>query len=254
MEFKAPLISPIEFGLMSKIIPTKGNLAWEYNPLRNYRITEPKYYFRGKFFSKKELELELDPTGATKIPEDTSVKDWGNFKYPALPNGIQPYEDDPIFYDKNQLTDFDTDELEFDVNHPVDILPQYSYDGSVNLIINDGKNPPRLINSRFSPLGRGKYQIVDRKGDNDTNIYDQGAQFESDTSLYKTYVGIPKLEFVNVYQNGTITFTLDMQTLMAMKLILLQSLEWFLYLKDLSMEVFTLDLETKILTSLLDLS
>ena len=204
MEFKAPLISPIEFGLMSKIIPTKGNLAWEYNPLRNYRITEPKYYFRGKFFSKKELELELDPTGATKIPEDTSVKDWGNFKYPALPNGIQPYEDDPIFYDKNQLTDFDTDELEFDVNHPVDILPQYSYDGSVNLIINDGKNPPRLINSRFSPLGRGKYQIVDRKGDNDTNIYDQGAQFESDTSLYKTYVGIPKLEFVNVYQNGNL--------------------------------------------------
>lgn len=204
MEFKAPLISPIEFGLMSKIIPTKGNLAWEYNPLRNYRITEPKYYFRGKFFSKEELELELDPTGATKIPEDNSVKDWGNFKYPALPNGIQPYEDDPIFYDKNQLTDFDTDELEFDVNHPVDILPQYSYDGSVNLIINDGKNPPRLINPRFSPLGRGKYQIVDRKGDNDTNIYDQGAQFESDTSLYKTYVGIPKLEFVNVYQNGNL--------------------------------------------------
>lgn len=204
MEFKAPLISPIEFGLMSKIIPTKGNLAWEYNPLRNYRITELKYYFRGKFFSKEELELELDPTGATKIPEDNSVKDWGNFKYPALPNGIQPYEDDPIFYDKNQLTDFDTDELEFDVNHPVDILPQYSYDGSVNLIINDGKNPPRLINSRFSPLGRGKYQIVDRKGDNDTNIYDQGAQFESDTSLYKTYVGIPKLEFVNVYQNGNL--------------------------------------------------
>ena len=204
MEFKAPLISPIEFGLMSKIIPTKGNLAWEYNPLRNYRITDPKYYFRGKFFSKEELELELDPTGATKIPEDTSVKDWRNFKYTALPNGIQPYEDDPIFYDENQLTDFDTDELKFDVNHPVDILPQYSYDGSVNLIINDGKNPPRLINSRFSPLGKGKYQIVDRKGDNDTNIYDQGSQFESDTSLYKTYVGIPKLEFINVYQNGNL--------------------------------------------------
>jgi hypothetical protein len=47
--------------------------------------------------------------------------------------------------------------LSFDINHPVDILPQWSYDGSVNLIINDGKNIPRLINSRFSPLGRGKY-------------------------------------------------------------------------------------------------
>ena len=204
MEFKAPLSDSIEFGLMYKIIPTKGNLAWEYNPLRNYRITEPKYYFRGKFFSKEELELELDPTGATKIPEDNTVKDWKKFKYTYLPNGIQPYEDDPIFYDENQLTDFDTDELNFDINHPVDILPQYSYDGSTNLIINDGKNPPRLINSRFSPLGKGKYQIVDRKGDNDTNIYDQGSQFESDTSLYKTYVGIPKLEFINVYQNGNL--------------------------------------------------
>lgn len=189
---------------MSKVLPTKGNLAWEYNPLRNYRIDSPKYYFRNKFFTKEELELELDPSGSTKIPTDDSVKSWDSFRYPALENGIHDYEDDPIFYDTNQLVDFDTDELTFDVNHPVDVLPQYSYDGSVNLIINDGKNQPRLINSRFSPLGKGLYQIVDRKGDNDTNIYDQGSQFQSDTSLYKTYVGIPELEFINVYQNGNL--------------------------------------------------
>lgn len=205
MEFKAPLNEPIKFGLMSKIIPTKGNLAWEYNPLRNYRITEPKYYFRGKFLSKEELEKELGFTGEDEkiTSKDTN---WDRFrKSEEHPMGISDYEDDPIFYDENQLTDFDTDELNFDINHPVDILPQYSYDGSTNLIINDGKNPPRLINSRFSPLGKGKYQIVDRKGDNDTNIYDQGSQFESDTSLYKTYVGIPKLEFINVYQNGNLS-------------------------------------------------
>lgn len=204
MDFKAPLNEPIKFGLMSKIIPTKGNLAWEYNPLRNYRITEPKYYFRGKFLSKEKLEEELGFTGEDEkiTSKDTN---WDRFrKSEEHPMGISDYEDDPIFYDENQLTDFDTDELNFDINHPVDILPQYSYDGSTNLIINDGKNPPRLINSRFSPLGKGKYQIVDRKGDNDTNIYDQGSQFESDTSLYKTYVGIPKLEFINVYQNGNL--------------------------------------------------
>lgn len=204
MNFKQPLIQPIGLGLMSKVLPTKGNLAWEYNPFRNYRIDSPKYYFRNKFFTKEELELELDPSGSTKIPIDDSVKSWDSFRYPALENGIHDYEDDPIFYDTNQLVDFDTDELTFDVNHPVDVLPQYSYDGSVNLIINDGKNQPRLINSRFSPLGKGLYQIVDRKGDNDTNIYDQGSQFQSDTSLYKTYVGIPELEFINVYQNGNL--------------------------------------------------
>lgn len=198
MIFTEPLKNPINFGIMSKVLPSKGNMAWEYNPFRNYRLSEAKYYFRGKFFSKEELGEELGK------PISDNAKDWSDYKYPKLPNGIQSYEDDPIFYDKNQLVDFDTDELSFDINHPVDILPQWSYDGSVNLIINDGKNIPRLINSRFSPLGRGKYQIVDRKGNNDTNIYDQGAQFDSDTSLYKTYVGIPKIEFINVYQSGNL--------------------------------------------------
>lgn len=195
--FDKPL-EPIDFGIMYKILPSKGNMAWEYNPFRNYRLSEAKYYFRGKFFSKEELEKEL---GKSILD---GAKDWSEYKYPKLSNGIQSYEDDPIFYDKNQLIDFDTDELSFDINHPIDILPQWSYDGSVNLIINDGKNIPRLINSRFSPLGKEKYQIVDRKGNNDTNIYDQGTQFDSDTSLYKTYVGIPKIEFINVYQSGNL--------------------------------------------------
>ena len=206
--FIDPLVDTIQLGIMSQITPSKGNLAWEYNPFRNYRLSESKYYFRGKFFSKEELELELDPTGLTKIPdkipEDNNIT-WDSFRQSYdLPNGITPNEDYPIFYDAGQLVDFDTDELEFDVNHPVDILPQYSYDGSVNLILNDGKNTPKLINSRFSPLGKQQYQIVDRKGDNDTNIYDQGDQFASDTSLYKTYLDIPKIIFLNVFQGGNL--------------------------------------------------
>jgi hypothetical protein len=48
-------------------------------------------------------------------------------------------------YEKGQLIDFDTDELSFSLDHPVNIVPQYSYDGSVNLILNDGLNPPRLM-------------------------------------------------------------------------------------------------------------
>ena len=68
--------------------------------------------------------------------------------------------------------------------------------------MNDGKNLPRLINSRFSPVGRNKYQIVDRKGDNDTNIYDQGDQFDIDTSLYKNTIKIPKVQFQGVSYGG----------------------------------------------------
>jgi hypothetical protein len=74
--------------------------------------------------------------------------------------------------ESGELVDFVTDELSFDLQHPVEILPQYSYDGSVNLILNDGLNIPRLINSRFTVTGKNTYKVVDRKGDNDTNIYD----------------------------------------------------------------------------------
>jgi hypothetical protein len=69
------------------------------------------------------------------------------------------------------------------LNHPVDIEIQPSYDGSVNLILNDDKNIPRLINSRFSVREKNTYEIVDRIGENDTNIYNAGT-FDKDTSLY----------------------------------------------------------------------
>ena len=37
------------------------------------------------------------------------------------------------------LGDFTTSKLDFDLEHPVDILPQDAYDGAVNLILNDGR-------------------------------------------------------------------------------------------------------------------
>jgi len=79
--------------------------------------------------------------------------------------------------------DLVTDKLNFDLEHPVDITIQPSYDGSVNLILNDDKNIPRLINSRFSAREKNTYEIVDRIGENDTNIYNSST-FDKDTSLY----------------------------------------------------------------------
>jgi hypothetical protein len=74
--------------------------------------------------------------------------------------------------ESGELVDFITDEFKCSLEHPIHIVPQASYDGSVNLIINDGLNIPRLINSRFSATGKNTYEIIDRKGNNDTNIYD----------------------------------------------------------------------------------
>lgn len=223
---------PINFKLQAKTLPSKGNMAWEYNPFHNYRLTSNKYYYRNKFYSLSELEQLFGITIGGKFETSDEIK-LGYFKrsrenigYSSNKNwynctvegpsvnefftvkleGIHKFdgESEPYLYEAGQLVDFETNELNFDLSNPVDIIPQYSYDNSVNLILNDGKNPPRLINSRFSAIGKNKYEIVDRKGDNDTNIYDQGDQFNIDTSLYKRTINIPKLEFEGVFSGGNL--------------------------------------------------
>ena len=141
-----------------KAINQKGFMAYEYNPLHNYRITET-------------------------VIDNTNLS---NSKIAG------------------QLTDLDTEELQFDLNHPVDMEIQPSYDGSVNIIMNDGKNQPRLINSRFSKRELNTYEVVDRVGDNDTNIYDQGQQFNQDISLYKKINTIPKIKFNEIISVGSL--------------------------------------------------
>ena len=155
----------LSFGYFLSQIRPEGYLAYEYNPLRNYRITQ-----------------------------DTDK------------NGLHPWQEG---YDKaseiegGSIIDLDTEQLYFDLNHPVTIEPQPSYDGSVNLIFNDNKNIPRLINSRFSTLQGNRYEVVDRIGNNDTNLYDD-SQFDLDTSLYKRINTIPKIAFNGVISGGNL--------------------------------------------------
>ena len=104
-----------------------------------------------------------------------------------------------------KLKDFTTKKLNFDLNHPVDLLPSYTYDGTVNLILNDNKNYPKLINTRFTDLGNDQYEVIDRKGNADTNIYDDEFQFDTDTSLYKKVNIIPKLFFNGTHQGGNLS-------------------------------------------------
>ena len=164
----------IKLGSHYKVVPTEGYIAWEYNPLRNYRLSQNMYEKDGKYYTEDEFfNLNSDYTKDSK----------------DLPEGWTLYE-------SGELVDFITNELSFNLSNPVEILPQYSYDGSVNLILNDGINIPRLINSRFTVTGQNTYKVIDRKGDNDTSIYDQGEQFDVDTSLFKNVNKIPQLEYL----------------------------------------------------------
>lgn len=99
------------------------------------------------------------------------------------------------------IVDLDTPLLNFDLKHPVTMDIQPSYDGTVNVIFNDNKNVPRLINSRFSTTELNTYELVDRVGDNDTNIYDQDS-FDLDSSLYKRINSIPTVKFIGVNSSG----------------------------------------------------
>lgn len=131
-----------------------GNIVYEYNPLRNYRLS-----------SDTVINGELVEAGS--------------------------------------IVDLDTDGFNFSFNNPLEIDAQSSYDGSVNLIFNDNRNIPRLVNSRFSVLQNNTYEVVDRIGNNDTNLYDS-EQFDLDTSLYKRVNTIPTITFNSVLPSGNL--------------------------------------------------
>lgn len=232
-----PVLSQtLQFGSQYKVVPTEGYLAWEYNPLRNYRLNNHKYEKDGKYYNYDELETMLqqfDPDFSFYFPDfsqrqltkfNTAIRTF-NINHPndtislldrtyigkLIPENYrqvifnQDVLDEFELYtlkEPGELVDFITEQLSFDLNHPVEILPQPSYDGSVNLILNDGLNIPRLINSRFTVTGRNTYKVIDRKGDNDTNIYDEGSQFDVDSSLFKIVNKIPELKYLGTTQGN----------------------------------------------------
>ncbi len=201
-QFKKVLTKELNFNYWVRTLPQEGSLAWEYNPFRNYRLSQDAVFYNNQLnLLDNDNSFVIGNTNYTYVP----YIELGDYKGDALNYDTKYYITEGFtYYKAGSLVDFETDELNFDLEHPVEITPQYSYDNSVNLILNDGLNSPKLINSRFSPIGRNKYQIVDRTGVSDTNIYDQGSQFDLDTSLYKKTILIPKIHFKGTYYGGTL--------------------------------------------------
>ncbi len=97
---------------------------------------------------------------------------------------------------------FTTNKLSgYDLEHPVSIEVQPSYDGSVNLILTDGKNIPRLINSGFAVIGNGKGRFVERNQGVKTNIYKE-SDVEKTSRLINNSVTFTKVDLKDVIQGG----------------------------------------------------
>ena len=161
----------------------KGYLAYEYNPFHNYQTDVDLALIDNKFLVPRGQAVNI------KNGELLTKKknDWVDKRGNIVPSeNCKAFNETKLYAKAGSLIDLDTDKLNFDINHPVNIEVQPSYDGSVNLIINDDKNIPRLINSRFSVREKNTYEIVDRIGENDTNIYNSKT-FDKDTSLYFQY-------------------------------------------------------------------
>ena len=70
----------LSFKLATKVLPQKGNLVYEYNPFRNYRLTEKKFEYDGSYYTLEELENEEDNIIVTPINNDTIPVKTGIFK------------------------------------------------------------------------------------------------------------------------------------------------------------------------------
>ena len=173
----------------------KGYLAYEYNPFHNYQTDVDLYKVANKFIVPKGQAVNSKNGELLTKKLVNGSQRWVDKRGNVITSGILLASSGTLYAKKDSLIDFDTDKLNFDLEHPVDIQVQPSYDGSVNLIINDDKNIPRLINSRFSIREKNTYEIVDRIGENDTNIYNSKT-FDKDTSLYFQYEYNPIVKYM----------------------------------------------------------
>ena len=103
--------------------------------------------------------------------------------------------------DKNEIVGFNTDEIKVDLNNPLNIECQPSYDGTVNLIINDDSHPPRIINSRFSKIEDNRFKIINRNQKQQTNLYKEKS-IDQQTRLFRNITTFPKIDLLGVYNSG----------------------------------------------------
>lgn len=105
--------------------------------------------------------------------------------------------------DDGSITNFqvDNDQLNISLENPIDIECQQSYDGSVNLILNDDINPPRIINSRVTLLEGDRYKVINRNQNKQSNLYDESF-LDQETRLFRNVQKIPKLKLNKVSTFG----------------------------------------------------
>lgn len=135
----------MDYKLIIKKYKQVGDMAWEYNPLRNFKL------------------------------KDGSISD---FRIKNSDSG-----------------------LNINLENPIDIECQPSYDGTVNLYLNDGANPPRLVNTRWTRTENNTFKIINREQINQSNIYRED-YVDRETRLFRNVDGVTKIDLNSVNYSG----------------------------------------------------
>ena len=141
------------------------------------------------------LQLDIKSVEVSKFPRQGNLIN----NYVPLKNLLANTNTTSDF----SINDFNTEELLYDHQNPVNIDIQNYPDGSVNLIINDDQHAPTLINTRFSTAENDTFIVPDHEGNKDTSLYDEN-NLQLDVSLYKTINQIPIIEFNGLEENGNL--------------------------------------------------
>ncbi len=133
------------------------------------------------------------------LKQDSNVTAYSYSKKGDLGNFYSPLQN---LNKDSGMGDFTTDKLGYDYQTPVEIELVDEYDGSENIIINNDKKFPTLINSRFSVQENNTYLIPEHTGNSVTNIYNEDS-LNIESSLLKLYDKIPTLTFDGITDGGS---------------------------------------------------
>ena len=95
-------------------------------------------------------------------------------------------------------------ELGYDIEHPVTVEIQDSYDGSVNLILVADGVSTKIINSGFSKLSDTKGKWIKRSQTVDTNVYhlNDADKLNQEINLVRTSTQITNIDLLGVQAGG----------------------------------------------------
>lgn len=100
-----------------------------------------------------------------------------------------------------QIQDFISKHFKFTLQKAVSMVIEEDYDGTVNIVWTDGVNPMRIVNSRFTARDAGSYEVIDRDGAKDSNLYFP-EDWETTINLIAQVDQILKVRFQGVNEGG----------------------------------------------------